>query len=144
MDDVREGRGAEGSWEQVATGFAELGGLLGSGLTDDKNKEGPSWEELRQAWGDFVFAAQGLGQALSTTVRDPEVRKGAKDAFGSLVDAVGATVRSAAARARPDQTAGDEAADILADDEGGADDKAAGDQDDKEEAGGGPPAAGSA
>lgn len=138
MDDVREGRGAEGSWEQVATGFAELGGLLGSGLTDDKNKDGPSWEELRQAWGDFVFAAQGLGQALSTTVRDPEVRKGAKEAFGSLVDAVGATVRSAAARARPDQTAGDEAADTLADDEAGADDA-----DGKDESGGGPAAAGS-
>ena len=138
MDDVREGRGAEGSWEQVATGFAELGGLLGSGLTDDKSRDGPSWEELRQAWGDFVFAAQGLGQALSTTVRDPEVRKGAKEAFGSLVDAVGATVRSAAARARPDQTAGDEAADTLADDEAGADDA-----DDKEESGGGPAAAGS-
>lgn len=138
MDDVREGRGAEGSWEQVATGFAELGGLLGSGLTDDKNKDGPSWEELRQAWGDFVFAAQGLGQALSTTVRDPEVRKGAKEAFGSLVDAVGATVRSAAARARPDQTAGDEAADTLTDDEAGA-----GDADDKDESGGGPAAAGS-
>lgn len=138
MDDVREGRGAEGSWEQVATGFAELGGLLGSGLTDDKSKDGPSWEELRQAWGDFVFAAQGLGQALSTTVRDPEVRKGAKEAFGSLVDAVGATVRSAAARARPDQTAGDEAADTLADDEAGADDKEG-----KDESGGGPAAAGS-
>ena len=138
MDDVRESRGAEGSWEQVATGFAELGGLLGSGLTDDKSKDGPSWEELRQAWGDFVFAAQGLGQALSTTVRDPEVRKGAKEAFGSLVDAVGATVRSAAARARPDQTAGDEAADTLADDEAGADDAEG-----KDESGGGPAAAGS-
>ena len=53
-----------------------------------------------------MSAAQGLGQALAATARDPEVRKGAKEAFGSLVDAVEATVRSAAARARPGQAAG--------------------------------------
>lgn len=105
MEDVREGGGPERSWEQVATGFAELGGLLDSSLADDKEAGGSAREELRRSWGGFVSAAQGLGQALAATARDPEVRKGAKEAFGSLVDAVESTVRSAAARARPGQSA---------------------------------------
>lgn len=122
MEDVREGGDLEGSWEQVATGFAELGGLLGSGLVDDKDAGGSTREELRRSWGGFVSAAQGLGQALAATARDPEVRKGAKEAFGSLVEAVEATVRSAAARARPGQTAGGGDADAQA---GGADGRGA-------------------
>ena len=118
MADVREGGDPEACWEQVATGFAELGGLLGSGLVDDKEAGGSAREELRRSWGGFVSAAQGLGQALAATARDPEVRKGAKEAFGSLVEAVEATVRNAAARARPGQAAGGGEADARA---GGAD-----------------------
>lgn len=95
MDDVRGRDDPEAAWEQVATGFAELGDLLGSRLTDPE-KEG-SGEELRQAWNGFVTAAQGLGQAVATTVNDPEVRTGAKQALGSLVDAIGTTVRDIAA-----------------------------------------------
>ncbi len=119
MEDVREGGDPEVSWEQVATGFAELGGLLGSGLVDDKEAGGSTREELRRSWGGFVSAAQGLGQALAATARDPEVRKGAKEAFGSLVDAVEATVRNTAARARPSQGAGGGEADAQAGGEDG-------------------------
>ena len=98
MEDVRGGDEPEASWDQVATGFAELGDLLRSGL-EDPEKEG-SREDLRQAWNGFVTAAQGLGQALATTVNDPEIVAGAKQAFGSLVDAIGTTVRDVAAGSR--------------------------------------------
>ena len=95
MDDVRDHDDPEAAWEQVATGFAELGDLLRSGFADPE-KEG-SRDELRQAWSGFVTAAQGLGQAVATAVNDPEIRAGAKQTFGSLVDAIGATVRDVAA-----------------------------------------------
>ena len=98
MDDVREDRRAEAPWEQVATGFAELGDLLRSGFKDPENRE-KTREELRQAWTEFATAAQGLGQALATTVNDPDIRAGAKRAFGSLVEALETAVRDAAAGA---------------------------------------------
>ena len=105
MDDVRDDRSPEASWEQVATGFAELGDLLRSGFSESDDGQGAPREELRQAWSGFVTAAQGLGQALATTVNDPELRVGAKQAFGSLVDAISATVRNAAVRSRPSREA---------------------------------------
>lgn len=95
MDDVRDSGEPEAAWEQVATGFSELGDLLRSGLIDANNGESPR-EALRQAWNGFVTASVGLGQALAATVNDPEIRAGAKDAFGSLVDAIGTTVRDRA------------------------------------------------
>ena len=110
MDDVRGRDDPEAAWEQVATGFAELGDLLRSGFTD-REEEG-SREELRQAWNGFVSAVQGLGQAVAVTVNDPEIRAGAKQAFGSLVDAIGTTVQNVAAetaaRARQSRRTEDE------------------------------------
>ncbi len=102
MDDSREDNRPEAFWEQLSTGFAELGDLMRSGLTDLQDRDGPAREELRQAWGDFASASQRLGLALAATVRDPELRTGAKQAFGSIVDVVGTTVRNAAARTRQD------------------------------------------
>jgi len=87
----------------VAAGFAELGDLLRSGFADPGSRE-RTREELRRAWSEFAAAAQGLGQALAGTVTDPEIRAGARKAFGSLAEAIDVTVRdvasSTAARAR--------------------------------------------
>lgn len=110
MDDVRDDRRTGSPWGEVATGFAELGDLLRSGFTDPGSRE-RSREELRRAWTDFATAAQGLGQALATTVNDPEIRAGARRAFGSLLEAIDSTVRDVAggttARARQKHGPGD-------------------------------------
>ena len=95
--------------EQLSTGFAELGDLLRSGLTDLSDRDGPAREELRQAWSDFAAASQRLALALATTVRDPELRAGARQALGSIVDAVGTAARNAAGRARPERPEGEQA-----------------------------------
>ena len=95
--------------EQLSTGFAELGDLLRSGLTDLSDRDGPAREELRQAWSDFAAASQRLALALATTVRDPELRTGARQALGSIVDAVGTAARNAAARARQERPEGGQA-----------------------------------
>ena len=80
----------------MATGFAELGDLLRSGFADQEDQE-DAGEGLREAWTEFASAAQGLGLALVTTINDPEIRAGARRAFGSLVDAIDATVRDVSA-----------------------------------------------
>ena len=105
MDDVRDDREPDAPWDQVATGFAELGDLLRSGFAGSDSRGG-SREELRQAWAGFVSSAQDLGQALANTITDPEFRAGAKDVFGSLIDTIGVTVRDAAAGARGRQARG--------------------------------------
>lgn len=105
MNEGESDRRTEPSWDQVATGFAELGDLIGSEFSGGKEGDAPAANDLRQAWRSFVSAAQDLGQALALTVNDPDVRAGTKRAVTSLVDAVGATVRDtarkAAGRARP-------------------------------------------
>ena len=100
MDDVKDGNSTENAWEQAGTGFAELGDLLRSGFADSEGGDGSSREELRQAWSGFVSAAQGLGQALATTVNDPEIRATVGKAVGPLVDAIGTTVRDTTVRAK--------------------------------------------
>lgn len=100
MDDVKDGNSTENAWEQVGTGFAELGDLLRSGFADSEDRDSSTREELRQAWSGFVTAAQGLGQAVATTVNDPEIRATIGKAVGSLVDAIGTTVRDTTARAK--------------------------------------------
>lgn len=97
MNDVRDRDEPEAAWDHVATGFAELGDLVRSGFKG-AGKEG-SKEELRQAWSGFITATQGLGQAVATSVNDPKLKAGAKQAFGSLVDAIGKTAKDMAATA---------------------------------------------
>ena len=98
MSEGESDRGTEPSWDQVATGFAELGDLIGSEFCGGTEGDAPAANDLRRAWRSFVSAAQDLGQALAITVNDPELRAGTKRAVTSLVDAVGATVRDAARR----------------------------------------------
>ena len=104
MKGYKEDSRPEALREQLSTGFAELGDLLRSGLTDLSDRDGPAREELRQAWNDFAAASQRLALALATTVRDPELRAGARQALGSIVDAVGTAARNAAARARQERS----------------------------------------
>lgn len=108
MKGSKEDSRPEAIREQLSTGFAELGDLLRSGLTDLSDRDGPAREELRQAWSDFAAASQRLALALATTVRDPELRTGARQALGSIVDAVGTAARNAAARARLERAGGGE------------------------------------
>ncbi len=110
MGDFRDDQDTGASWEQVSTGFAELGDLLRSGFNDQEDQERSS--ELRQAWAEFTAATHGLGQALAATVSDPEIRASTKRVLGSLVEAIESTARDiagAAARARR-QRAGDRTA----------------------------------
>ncbi len=95
MSKEREHPRREGSWEEVSTGFAELGDLLRSGFKD--GGEGPAARaELRSAWSGFVDAARDLGQALAATANDPEVRASVKSAVQTLVETVGTAARDAA------------------------------------------------
>ena len=103
MKGSKEDSRPEALREQLSTGFAELGDLLRSGLTDLSDRDGPAREELRLALNDFAAASQRLALALATTVRDPELRAGARQALGSIVDAVGTAARNAAARARQER-----------------------------------------
>ena len=93
MEDVRGEDQAEPTWREVNDKFSDLGSRLGSHFTGG---EGEETGEVKDAWDEFKTATRHLGKALSMTVRDPQVRSGAGEAFGSLAGAAGATVKTAA------------------------------------------------
>ena len=93
MEDVRGEDQAEPTWREVNDKFSDLGARLGSHFTGGEDEE---TGEVKDAWDEFKTATKHLGKALSMTVRDPQVRSGAGEAFGSLAGAAGATVKTAA------------------------------------------------
>lgn len=93
MEDVRGEDQAEPTWREVNDKFSDLGARLGSHFTGGEDEE---TGEVKDAWDEFKTATKHLGKALSMTVRDPQVRTGAGEAFGSLAGAAGATVKTAA------------------------------------------------
>ena len=95
MDDARGDEGADASevWGDVTTGFVELGNRLRTFF--DAASDDEAGNEIRNAWGEFTIAAQRLGRSMTSAFQDEEVQEGAKNAFGSLIDAVGQSVREA-------------------------------------------------
>ncbi len=93
MEDVRGEDGAEPTWREVNDKFSDLGARLGSHFTGGEDEE---TGEVKDAWDEFKSASRHLGKALSMTVRDPQVRAGAGEAFGSLAGAAGSAVKTAA------------------------------------------------
>ncbi len=81
------------AWSEVTTGFVDLGTRLRDFFDSAPDEEDN--DEMRSAWDDFTDAAQRLGRSVTTAFQDEEVQEGAKRAFGTLVDAVGKTVREA-------------------------------------------------
>ena len=84
---------AADAWQDVTAGFVELGNTLRSYFDDEPDAEQSG--EMQNAWHDFTDAAQRLGRSITHAFQDEEVQEGAKRVFGTLIDAVGQTVRTA-------------------------------------------------
>ena len=81
------------AWGDVTAGFVDLGTRLRGYF--DAVPDDEAGDEMRSAWTEFTEAAQRLGRSVTTAFQDEEVQEGAKKAFGTLIDAVGKTVRDA-------------------------------------------------
>src|SRR4051794_35402254 len=89
------------AWNEVAEGFAKLGGVMkerfgaGTGAGAPGNPgtaTGAGYERLREAFERLVEAGRDVGQRSIDVLRDAGVNAQAKDAAGSLNDALAATV----------------------------------------------------
>ncbi len=87
------GSEAADAWQDVTAGFVDLGNTLRSYFEDEPDAEQSG--EMQSAWHDFTDAAQRLGRSITHAFQDEEVQEGAKRVFGTLIDAVGQTVRNA-------------------------------------------------
>ena len=96
--------------------FVILGNQLRSYF--DNGPDDESGAEVRTAWDEFTAAAQRLGRSVTSAFQDEDVQEGAKQAFGTLIDAVGRSVQDAGVTfpwaetgdGSPDDPSGDESA----------------------------------
>ena len=79
--------------KKLRSGFVDLGNRLRSYF--DTAPDDEAGNEMQDAWGEFTSAAQRLGRSVTSAFQDQEVQDGAKNAFSSLVDAVGKSVSEA-------------------------------------------------
>ena len=86
---------ASAAWGEVTAGFIDLGTRLRTYFESTPDDE--TNDEIHNAWSEFTDAAHRLGRSVTTAFQDDEVQEGAKRAFGTLIDAVGQTVRDAGA-----------------------------------------------
>ena len=95
MDDARgdEEADAAEAWQDVTTGFVDLGTRLRTFFEGAPDTE--TGDEMRTAWAGFSEAAKGLSVSVTAAFQDSEVQESAKNAFGTLVDAIGMSVRQA-------------------------------------------------
>ena len=84
---------ASAAWSEVTAGFIDLGTRLKTYFESTPDDE--TNDEIQSAWSEFTDAAHRLGRSVTTAFQDDEVQEGAKRAFGTLIDAVGQTVRDA-------------------------------------------------
>src|SRR4051794_33477975 len=89
------------AWNEVAEGFAKLGGGMkerygsgpGAGAPDNPGTAtGAGYERLREAFERLVEAGRDVGQRSMDVLRDADVNAQAKDAARSLNDALSTTV----------------------------------------------------
>jgi hypothetical protein len=95
MDDARgnEEPDAAEAWRDVTVGFVDLGTRLRTFFegAPDTNAS----DEIRTASVDFSESAKRLGVLVTNAFEDTGVQEGAKKAIGTLIDAIGLSVRQA-------------------------------------------------
>lgn len=81
---------ADDPWDRLADQFSSLGDKLKSRYREVSGEEGPSEEELRAALRTLGGAWDRFAEAVSTAIKDEEVRRSVKQTASSLAEAIGA------------------------------------------------------
>ena len=76
----------------MSSEFAALGGHLKDTYRRVGDDDGPSEEELRDAFATLSGAWNRIARSFSAAMEDPDTRQRLKDAAGSLATALGATL----------------------------------------------------
>lgn len=79
-------------WRTVSGEFGDLRGRIADTYRRVANDDGPSEEEIKQAFATLAGAWDQVAESVTTALRDPEVREKLKSAAGSLASALGATI----------------------------------------------------
>lgn len=108
MDEPRADQDGHASdvWQDVTAGFVDLGTRLRTYFASVPDESAD--EEMQDAWSEFTTAAQRLGRSVTSAFQDEDVQDSVKQAFGTLVDAVGTTVRDASDRFNLDSDEADD------------------------------------
>ena len=88
-------------WSDVTTEFAALGGHLKDTYRRVADDDGPSDEELKDAFATLSSAWNRIARSFSAAMEDPETRQRIKDATGSLATALGATLSQLGEEIKP-------------------------------------------
>ncbi len=97
------------AWSDVQSKFSSLGKSFKKHY--DETEESPSSDEVKQAWDTVTDGLERLFGSVGDAIRDDEVKVQAKEAVGSVVDALSATfselgveLKRAAGKVRPADT----------------------------------------
>jgi len=77
-------------WDRLADQFASLGDKLKSRYREVAGSEGPTDEELKAALRTLGGAWDRVADAVTSAMKDEEVRRSVKQTATSLADAIGA------------------------------------------------------
>ncbi|HEU4318723.1 MAG TPA: hypothetical protein VFS66_01435 [Acidimicrobiia bacterium] len=79
-------------WTTFHEEFSELGDQLKDTYRKAASDEGPSEEEIKDAFGTLASAWNQVAGSVSAALQDPEVRQRLKDAGSAFATAVGNTI----------------------------------------------------
>ncbi len=79
-------------WGEVTNRFGDLGHRLTSTYRKVADEQGPTEDEIKEAFSTLAGAWDQIAGSISDILRDPEARDGLKRAAGSLASALGSTL----------------------------------------------------
>jgi hypothetical protein len=79
-------------WTEFHDEFGGLGERLKETYRKVASQNGPSEEEIKDAFGTLIGAWDQVAESVSTALRDPEVRERLKSAASSFASAMGNTI----------------------------------------------------
>lgn len=79
-------------WDGVSADFSELGRQLRDTYRKVAEDQGPTDEEIKQAFNTLAGAWDQVAESVSTALKDPVIREQLKDAASSLATALGTTI----------------------------------------------------
>jgi len=92
-------------WNTFHDEFGGLGKRLKDTYRKAASANGPSEEEIKEAFGTLMGAWDQVAESVTTALKDPEVRERLKAAVSSFASAVGNTISELGDELREDEPA---------------------------------------